>query len=72
MSNRKIALDALIDELKDDEHAIYCGTDASLPANIRHQAASAYLIYRQGDVVHRARYIAGRVTQNSMPSVLPL
>ena len=45
----------MIDELKDDEHAIYCGTDASLPANIRHQAASAYL-------VHRARYIASRVT----------
>jgi len=62
VTNRKIALDALIDELKDDEHAVYCGTDTSLPANIWHQAASAYLIYRQGDVVHRARYIAGRVT----------
>jgi len=62
VSNRKIELDALINELKDDEHAVYCGTDASLPANIRHQAASVYLIYRQGDVVHRARYIAGRVT----------
>jgi len=62
VTNQKIALDALIDELKDDEHAVYCGTDASLPANIRHQAASVYLIYRQGDVVHRARYIAGRVT----------
>jgi len=61
VTNRKIKLEALIDELKDDEHTIYCGTDASLPANIRHQAASAYLIYRQGDVVHRARYIAGRV-----------
>ena len=62
VTNRKIELDALIDELKDDEHAVYCGTDTSLPANIRHQAASVYLIYRQGDVVHRARYIAGRVT----------
>jgi len=62
VTNRKIELNALIDELKDDEHVVYCGTDASLPANIRHQAASAYLIYRQGDVVHRARYIAGRVT----------
>jgi len=41
VTNRKIELDALIDELKDDEHSVYCGTDASLPANIRHQAASA-------------------------------
>jgi len=62
VTNRKIELDTLIDELKDDEYAVYCGTDASLPVNIRHQAASAYLIYRQGDVVHRARYIASRVT----------
>jgi len=62
VSNRKITLDALIDDLKDDEHTVYCGTDASLPANIWHQATSAYLIYRQGDVVHRARYIASRVT----------
>jgi len=36
VTNRKIELDALIDELKDDEHAVYCGTDASLPANIQH------------------------------------
>ena len=48
--------------LKEDEHTAYCGTDTSLPANVQHQAASAYLIYRQGDVVYRARYIAGRVT----------
>ena len=62
VTNRKIELDALIDKLKKDEHAAYCGTDASLPANVQCQAASAYLIYRQGDVVHQARYIAGRVT----------
>jgi len=30
--------------------------------NVQHQAALVYLIYRQGDVVHQARYIAGRVT----------
>ena len=29
---------------------------------MQHQAALAYLIYRQEDVVHQARYIAGRVT----------
>jgi len=62
VNNRKIELDALIDKLKEDEHAAYCGTDASLPANVQHQAALVYLIYRQGDVVHQARYIAGRVT----------
>ena len=27
------------------EYAAYCGTDASLPANVQHQAALAYLIY---------------------------
>jgi len=62
VSNQKIKLDALIDKLKDNEHAAYCGIDASLLANVQHQAASVYLIYRQGDVVHQARYIAGRVT----------
>jgi len=31
VSNQKVELDALIDELKDDEHAVYCGTDTSLP-----------------------------------------
>jgi len=62
VSNRKIELDTVIDELKDDKHAAYCGTDTSLPANVQHQATSVYLIYRQGDVVHQARYIAGRVT----------
>jgi len=62
VNNRKIELDALIDELKEVENAVYCGTDASLPDNPRHQAASAYLVYRQGDLVHQARYIAGRVT----------
>jgi len=62
VNNQKIKLDALIDKLKEDEHAAYCGTDTSLPANVQHQAASAYLIYRQGDVVHQARYITGRVT----------
>jgi len=62
VTNRKIELGTLIDELKDNEHAVYCGTDASLPANIQHQAALVYLIYRQGDVVHRARYMASRVT----------
>jgi len=29
---------------------------------VQHQATSVYLIYRQGDVVHQARYIASRVT----------
>jgi len=45
VSNRKIELDALIDELKEEEYTAYYGTDASLPANVQHQAASAYLIY---------------------------
>ena len=62
VQNRKDQLDALIDELKDQENAVYCGTDASLPDNPRHQAASAYLIYRQDTLVHSARYVAGRVT----------
>jgi len=71
VNNWKIELDALINELKEDEHAAYCGTDASLPANVQHQVASAYLIYRQGDVVHQARYIASRVTAPdcSLPNV---
>jgi len=44
VNNWKIELDALINELKEDEHTAYCRTDTSLPANVQHQAASAYLI----------------------------
>jgi len=39
-----------------------CWLAVAVHVVVRGKEAMAYLIYRQGDVVHRARYIASRVT----------
>ncbi|KAJ8080887.1 hypothetical protein PM082_017722 [Marasmius tenuissimus] len=55
-------LDRKLEILEDDPDTVVAATDASVPQNPRHQAASAAMIYRSGDLIHQTRYASGVVT----------
>ncbi|KAJ8082525.1 hypothetical protein PM082_008380 [Marasmius tenuissimus] len=51
-------LDRKLEILEDDPDTVVAATDASVPQNPRHQAASAAMIYRSGDLIHQTRALS--------------
>ena len=51
-------LDKLRDKAVEDPNCLYCATDASVPAEKRHQAVSVALVFRGGQLVYNTRFAA--------------
>ncbi|KAF5318585.1 hypothetical protein D9619_010813 [Psilocybe cf. subviscida] len=61
-AQRRLYLDAFLQELEGDANTIHAAADGSLPTSERLQATAAVIIRRQTERLHQNRFVAGRVT----------
>jgi hypothetical protein len=62
LADRARDLDRALREAYSNPSTYAVATDASVPRTTRHQAVSAYMVYRSGILATQARYVAGRVS----------
>ncbi|KAF5318640.1 hypothetical protein D9619_010812 [Psilocybe cf. subviscida] len=61
-AQRRLYLDAFLQELEGDANTIHAAADGSLLTSERLQATAAVIIRRQTERIHQNRFVAGRVT----------
>ena len=54
-------LNGIRDQAFTEPNTIVAGTDASVPKSARHQAVAACVLYQAGVLVHKSRYVSGKL-----------